>query len=584
MYLRGPDGAGVWVSPDRQVGLAQRRLAILDLSEAGAQPMFSADRSLAVVFNGEIYNYPQLRKELAGQGVRFRSFCDTEVLLHLYHKYGTDMVRFLRGMYAFAIWDAPKKTLFCARDPFGIKPLYYADDGTCFRFASQVKALIAGKGITLSQNPAGHVGFFLLGYVPAPHTLYHEIKNFQAGTCLTIEANGEKRRWSFCAIAEEIQQHSVAPLQVPLSTRVEMLADIMRDSVKGHLLADVPLGIFLSSGFDSTILTAFATQELTSPPRTLTLGFDELKNSPGDETLLAAETSHRFQTPHQTRWISMQSFQDELPRILQAMDQPTIDGINSYFVSKAAAEAGLKVALSGLGGDELFGTYPSFSMIPATVRLLSCLPCRSFFGKTFREFSAPFLGKFTSPKFAGLLEYGGDFAGAYFLRRGLFMPWELPEFLDPDFVKQGWDDLQLFEQLRTHEKDLDSPFLKTASLELAWYMRQQLLRDTDWASMAHSLEIRVPFVDIDVFRKIIHLFRKPPRPTKGDLLADFTDKVPRELFSQKKKGFVVPVHDWIEKMSKRQTKERGHRGWAKIVYETFVPDGLLKPRNNGETL
>lgn len=575
MLTRGPDGESLWVSPDHRIGLAHRRLSILDLTEAGAQPMFSADRNLIVTFNGEIYNFPSLRRDLEKRGFVFRSRSDTEVLLHLYDLYGTDMVHHLRGMYAFGIWDTKRQSLFCARDPFGIKPFYYSDDGKTFRFASQVKALLAGKNLSVSPDPAGHVGFFLLGYVPSPHTFYREIHDLQAGHWLLVGSRGEKQERTFCSIPQVIKDYSASEKQMPLSTRLAILSDVTRNSVCAHLMSDVPLGVFLSSGYDSTILTAYASREVTTPLQTITLGFSELKNTPFDETILAEETSRRLHTQHQTRWVSLQSFQEELPGIFQAMDQPSIDGVNSYFVSKVAAAAGLKVALSGLGGDELFGSYPSFRHSPASVRLIAKLPVFPGFAHLFRQVSAPFLKHFTSPKFASLLEYGGDPAGAYFLRRSLFMPWELPEFLDGDFVKQGWDSLQLFPHLHQTERSVASPYLKAVSLEMTWYMQQQLLRDTDWASMAHSLEIRVPFVDLEFLKKTIHLFRKSPRPTKDDALSEFAEQIPTKLLTQKKVGFVVPVREWMFQMSDRKTNERGYRGWAKMVHKQFAP-GMAK--------
>jgi len=209
MINRGPDGAGLWISPDRRVGLAHRRLAIIDLSQTGAQPMATADGRYRITFNGEIYNYRELKKELQAKGYVFHSNSDTEVLLHLYADRGEDMVHALRGMYAFALWDERKKGMFLARDPFGIKPLYYADDGTAIRVASQVKALLAGGAIDTTIEPAGHVGFFLWGHVPEPYTLYKGIRALPAGTSLWIDASGPKPSRQFFNVTEELAKASV---------------------------------------------------------------------------------------------------------------------------------------------------------------------------------------------------------------------------------------------------------------------------------------------------------------------------------------------------------------------------------------
>ena len=266
---------------------------------------------------------------------------------------------------------------------------------------------------------------------------------------------------------------------------------------------------------DSSTITALAS-ETCSDLRTVTLAFEEYRRTPQDESLLAAEVAARCGARHQTVWVAKQDFRDNFSRVLQAMDQPSCDGINSFFVSLAAARAGLKVALSGLGGDELFGGYPSFREIPRLVRSFQLFSLSAFqpLGRVFRLLSAPVLKRFTSPKFAGLLEYGGTWGGAYLLRRGLFMPWELPDVLDPDLARQGWDDLQPLVRLEEAAGSLRSPFLKTAALEMAFYMRNQLLRDTDWASMDHSVEVRTPLVDVQLLRDLAPLLASHTPPTK----------------------------------------------------------------------
>src|SRR6058998_1321770 len=237
MASRGPDGAGIWISEDRLIGLAHRRLSIIDLSPGGAQPMFDDTGTCGITFNGEIYNYRELRAELVKKGFRFRSTSDTEVLLQLYADRGMAMLDSLRGMYAFAIWDGRKKGLFLARDPYGIKPLYYADDGKTFRVASQVKALVAGGNIDITPNPAGHAGFFLWGHVPDPYTLYRGIRAVPAGTSVWIEQGKGRREAGFCSVPGIFAETAHTNGR---GSSKDAIRDSLHDSIRRHLIADVP--------------------------------------------------------------------------------------------------------------------------------------------------------------------------------------------------------------------------------------------------------------------------------------------------------------------------------------------------------
>ena len=572
MRPRGPDGAGLWVSQDKRVALAHRRLSIIDLSEAGAQPMGTPDQSLWVVFNGEIYNYRELRHGLENQGHRFQSQSDTEVLLHLYREYGAGMMARLRGMYAFALWDNVKKSLLLSRDPFGIKPLYYADDGQTLKFASQVKALLAGGAVDTRPQPAGHAGFFLWGYVPEPYTLFQGIRALPAGSIFRKDTQGSSEMSSFCSIPAEIEQAYEIGKQSHLNqegVRDELGAALI-DSIQHHLVADVPVGIFLSSGLDSSTITALACQaQGQAQLHSITLGFQELRGGDSDETSYAAEIAARYGTRHQTHWITREDFQDDYHRILEVMDQPATDGVNMYFVAKVAAAAGMKTALSGLGGDELLGGYPSFHDLPRMVRTLS--PANGFpgLGRMCRKVAAPLLKRFISPKYAGLLEYGGSYAGAYLLRRGLFMPWELPEVMDPDLARAGWEELQPLVRLEESIPNAPEDFLKVAALEMVWYMRNQLLRVADWAGMAHSLEIRVPLVDIVLLRKIAPLLATKHRPTKLDMAGTLSPPLPDAILKRAKSGFLVPVNRWLAAASGGASGKGDHdwRLWAQAVYK-----------------
>lgn len=568
MTSRGPDGSGEWFSADQRIGLAHRRLAIIDLSANGAQPMSEADGTAVITFNGEIYNYQSLRATLEQQGVRFRSQSDTEVLLHLYRAKGPAMLRDLRGMYAFAIWDSQRRGLFLARDPFGIKPLYYADDGQKLRVASQVKALLAGGRVPRTPDAAGQVGYYLWGHVPEPFTLFQNIRALPAGSSLWIDERGLQTPQCFASLNALLRETAPGPGGADEPFSAATLRAALLDTVKHHLIADVPVGVFLSSGLDSTTLAALAA-EVGSQLITVTLGFEEYRATLNDEVPLAEEVARQYGARHRTIWIRRADFREHYERLMTAMDQPSIDGVNTYFVSQAARQAGLKVALSGLGGDELFGGYPSFQEIPQAVRHLRMFRGLPRLARSFRVVAGPVLRRFTSPKYAGLLEYGGDYSSAYLLRRGMFMPWELPDLLDPDLVRDGWQRLQPMVQLSETVSGLPTDRQKVSALELSWYMRNQLLRDTDWASLAHSLEVRVPFVDLELLRRMAPWLVAQCPPSKQDMAGSPARPLPDAVLHRRKTGFTVPVREWLLANAASRPAARGLRGWARHVYQRY---------------
>lgn len=563
---RGPDGAGEWASEDGRVVLAHRRLAIIDLSERGAQPMRTADGRYTITFNGEIYNYRALRAELEAKGYEFSSDCDTEVLLHLYAERGEAMVHALRGMFAFAIWDEARRGLFAARDPFGIKPLYVADDGAALLLASEVKALLRAGGVDTRPEPAGHVGFFLWGHVPDPYTLHRGVRALPAGSTLWASEGGAPVVRAYASITGLLAEHEAAEAPRATAAAAAELRAALLDSVAHHLVADVPVAVFLSAGLDSTTLAALAA-ECGATLRTVTLGFAEQRRTEQDETGVAEAVAARYGADHHTHWIDRAAFQAHLPRLLDRMDQPSIDGVNSYFVSLAAAASGLKVALSGLGGDELFGGYPSFREVPRVAGALGRIPGAPTLGRGFRYVSAPVLRRLSSPKYAGLLEYGSRWGGAYLLRRGMFMPWELPGLLDADLVAEGWRELATLARLDDAVAGIASPQLRVSALEASWYMRSQLLRDTDWASMSHSLEVRVPLVDVALWRRAAPLLAAPsPVPGKQRMAAAPRLPLPDVVRNRAKTGFVAPTREWVVEEHATRATERGLRGWARTLY------------------
>jgi asparagine synthase (glutamine-hydrolysing) len=569
MKVRGPDGAGVWFNADKRIGLGHRRLAIIDIA-GGIQPMMLNDtqpdrvaNQPVICFNGEIYNYRELRDELIAEGRQFKTTSDTEVLLHLYDRDGPSLVQRLRGMFAFALWDPVRQGLLLARDHFGIKPLYYADNGKTLRVASQVKALLQSRhAIDTEPQAAGHVGFFLCGYVPEPYTLYRGIHSLPAGSTLWIDQHGNRELKRFFNLTEELATVSDSTLH--RKDWQEQLRSALINSVTQHLIADVPVGIFLSAGLDSTTIAALAQETSQIELKSVTLGFDEYRGQPEDETILAEQVARQLHTYHQTGWIKADDFRSQYENLLTAMDQPSVDGVNTYFVAKVAAETGLKVALSGLGGDELLGGYPSFRQIPRLVRTLAPFRFIPQLGRGFRMVTAQVAARFTSPKYAGLLEYGTRYGDAYLLRRGLFMPWELPKILDPDLVKAGWQTWQPTLQFAKTIEGLTTSRQKIAALELSWYMCNQLLRDADWAGMAHSLEIRTPLVDVQLFRTLAPLLAHFPPPTKRDLANTLHITLPKAVLERTKTGFSVPIRNWI--LPDTQPGERGLRGYARLVY------------------
>jgi asparagine synthase (glutamine-hydrolysing) len=565
MANRGPDGQGHWSAPGGRVAFGHRRLSILDLSEAGAQPMLSADGRLAITFNGEIYNYLALRRDMEQRGWRFRSTSDTEVLLALWDAHGPDMVHHLRGMFAFALWDARQQSLFLARDPFGIKPLYLADDGRTLRFASQVKALMAGGGIHTAPDLAAWAGFHLLGYVPEPHTIHQAIRALPAGQTLLLRRDGSRQAFTHFDLRAELAAAEDQALTLPPAEAQARFRATLADSVAAHLVADVPVGLFLSAGLDSSTIAALAAESAPERLRAITLGFHEFKGRPEDETTLAALSARHIGVEHDIRWITRADFEAHLERALAAMDQPSIDGINSYFVSLAAAQAGMKVALSGLGGDELLAGYPSFRQVPRLTRLTAPLARSRGLNVAARRLLAPLLGERVSPKYAGLLEYGGDIAGAYLLRRALFMPWELPDLLGSEDAKQALEELNLMGRLEGSIQDLRTDRGRLMALEMGWYMSGQLLKDTDWASMAHGLEVRVPFVDRDLFRALAPVQVGPAPLGKAALIACPRAGLPEPLWHRPKTGFTTPLREWAQALLGAPQGARGLRGWAQVM-------------------
>jgi asparagine synthase (glutamine-hydrolysing) len=540
---RGPDGEGLWLSADGRIGLGHRRLAIVDLSPLGLQPMATPDGRLRIVFNGEIYNFPKLRSELEGLGYRFVSAADTEVLLHGYREWGLGMLERLRGMFAFALHDAEHGETLLARDPLGIKPLYLADDGRRIVFASEVRAIrrVTDAG---ELDPEGLATYLLWGSIAPPRTLYRHIRALPAGSWLRVSAQGVDGPRTYFHLEAELGH----PEPMGSEEAAHRLREALIDSARHHLMADVPVGSFLSGGVDSSALVGLLAEVHDAPICTVNLGFDV----PGlDESLLAREAARFYGAEHHEVPIRIEEIRDRIPDAVRGLDQPSIDGVNTYFVSEAAVKVGLKVAVSGVGGDELFGGYASFARIPRILRSRARLAAVPGLGAALDPVACGIEAWLqrtrTGSKLAKTLSFGGDVAGAYFAERGLFSPSEVRHLLAPELA---WA-VEACEPRAELRQRLDIDALpedeRVGALELRQYLQVQLLRDTDAVSMAHSLEVRTPLVDRDLLRAAAcvppslrragpakRLLRDAPRPP-----------LPSALWQRRKQGFTLPFEHWL---------------------------------------
>lgn len=548
MRRRGPDGEGFWYSTDGRVGLAHRRLAIIDLDSRAAQPMVSACGRYRISFNGEIYNYPELRRELVARGVMLRTQSDTEVLLELFALDGVASLTRLRGMFAFVMHDEKLRKLWLVRDPYGIKPLYYADDGWTVRIASQVKALLASKGVSRQPDAAGHAGYLLWGSVPDPFTCYRAISAVPAGSVIEVTELGPSSPSIYQTLSEcylrETPDLGTEHLEAQIRAAI-------RSSVRAHQIADVPVGAFLSGGVDSGAVVGLMAHDHREPIKSATILFERFRNTPYDEAALANALADRYGTDHVLRTIDETEIEADMPAFLDAMDQPSIDGINVWFAAKACAERGLRVAMSGIGGDELLAGYPSFASVPRWHQW-AWLPAKvPGLGRLTRMLGQPIIESTTNlpGRAAGFIELAGTYSGAYLLRRGLFMPWELPGLMGDEPARDG---LARLRPLRRVEQaimpDPKQSFARVSSMESALYLRNQLLRDCDWAAMAHSLEVRTPLVDIELLKEVAPLLTHPGAPIRKSLLASCPEPtLPMTVVNRPKTGFATPMahSDWL---------------------------------------
>ncbi|MEY2557127.1 MAG: hypothetical protein QOE34_552 [Verrucomicrobiota bacterium] len=513
IHHRGPDSSGEWTSPDGRCWLGSTRLAIVDLSPAGAQPMIDAATGNVIVANGEIYNHRALRAEL-GPDADWKGTSDTETLLQGYARWGHEVLEHLKGMFAFAIYDARRGELFFARDRLGIKPLYYIMDKDGLRAASEVKMLVAADSREITGRSIS--GYLQWGACPERNLLYRDLHVLPAGHAMTIGPEGQSRRWKYWPSRPAFVSSTDCAVR-----RVRALID---KAVDEHLLSDVPVASFLSGGIDSSIVTAIAAQKLEKKLQTFSVGFDLAEF---DETAIAREIAERYRTDHHRIQLSEEEVLHSVTEAVEKLDLPSVDAINTYIVSRAVAAHGVKVALTGLGGDELFGGYPSFRDVPRLKAIAKLpRPLRRLLG--------------TAIKLGDRLADLPANADAGDLAR-----WRRRFFTDDMIARAG---LPNAPAPLEYSVSLPDDFARISWAELTGYMRRMLLRDADQMSMAVSLELRVPFLDHELVEYVLGLpaavKKRYPGP-KGLLVEACRDLLPASVYRRPKAGFVLPMKAWM---------------------------------------
>ena len=565
MRYRGPDEGGFLAGDARAPGLAlgMRRLSIIDLA-GGHQPVWNETKDVAVIFNGELYNYRDLRERLSLCGHRFATKSDTEILVHAWEEWGEDALAELRGMFAFALLDlreryATAPILFLARDPLGIKPLYYTQTPEGFAFASEVRSLLASGVVPRRLSQDALTAYLLFGSISEPVTLLEGVFSLPPGHRMLLHVPERRRTprarpWWDAAVSPAARDPRKPR---DLASAAKKLRPLLEDAVNAHLIADVPVGLFLSSGLDSGAIAALAAKA-RGGIESFTLTF------PGtafDEAELARLAAKRLKTKHSEVPLSGESLVARLDEALGALDQPTMDGINTYFVSWAAKEVGLKVALSGLGGDELFAGYQTFADTPRLSRLIRCA---WFVPAPVRRMTAPLVASLAarqgSPdagrKAAAAWAYPDTLPHAYFFARTLFPPGQLERIIEPRFrpstvnadgvtLEPTW--LGWLEHTADEARKLE-PIAGISWLEMRTYMASTLLRDTDTVSMARSLEVRVPLLDTPLVEFVGSLpdrARHQPGVQKALLVQALGDLLPQEILAQRKRTFTLPWEEWL---------------------------------------
>ena len=546
---RGPDDAGleIWPFGAGWLGFGHRRLSILDLSPLGHQPMATGPGGTWITYNGEIYNFAALRDELIASGVSFRSAGDTEVLLLALARWGVAALSRLEGMYAFAYFDPSRQRLLLARDPAGIKPLYVAKSPRGLAFASEVRALLATGMVSRKLDRAGIAGMLAYGAVQHPRTLFAEIRTLPPGTYQEFEPADNDAGWRECAGPIPFWNYPTPDRSWTRPRAVVAIRDAVETAVRDHLIADVPVGLFLSSGLDSTILAGIAAKYSPSM-HSFTVSFGE--HPEFDEASAAERTAELFGLTHATIPLPADEAEAATGEWLAALDQPSIDGLNVFVIARAVRARGIKVALSGLGADELFGGYPSFRDVPKLrrfARLMNPLP------KGLRRGIAGVMSARKThcvrAKLRDMVSGAPDSVSLYLHRRRSLSESQLAElgyFPGELGLDAGFHDADAYP---TSDDVADDSAALISRLESIYYQGNMLLRDGDANGMAFGLELRVPFLAqklIDLAHAIPGEIRVPAnRPGKFLLREAFADVIRPELLQQPKRGFALPINRWM---------------------------------------
>lgn len=555
----GPDDEGIYSNPEGSLAFGHRRLSLIDLTPGGHQPMAYQQEQIIITYNGELYNYLSLKDDLKILGYSFQSQSDTEVILAAYAAWGTSAFKRFAGMFAFALYDQQKNEVYLVRDQTGIKPLYYAQVDGAIYFASEVRALQSVPALQ-EENKHWPVYFMAYGHLPEPVTTLKQVKPLAKGCYLQYRISSktvEIHSYGHLSYLEKHQEKEVVLQQIRHS---------LRCSVSRHLLSDAPIGAFLSGGIDSSLLALLAGEEVNEKLTTLSIYFPEQQYSEKKYQDLIAQ---KLNGNHKAFCLTESEFDLSFPDILQAIDLPSNDGINTWFISKYAKESGLKAVLSGLGGDELFGGYPSFERLNTT-RYLQQLPAA-----TLRA------GRYSGSKKVKRLAYLSlpGIKGKYLFLRGQFVPSEIARHLGIS-EEQVWRLLE--EQPIMPDIHHLTPKNQASWMEYHLYMQNQLLRDSDVMSMAHGVEIRVPFLDLDFIRYVfqIHSSTKYEGGGKKILTDAFADILPSAIYNRPKMGFSFPFKEWLAKnewvrdelsnaspMIQQTYREfqKGQRHWSQVL-------------------
>lgn len=524
----GPDDAGIYVNEKLQLALGHRRLSLLDLSPSGHQPMFTNDKDVVICFNGEIYNFQEIKRQLEEKGYNFFSSGDTEVILNAYKEWGEKAFTLFNGMFAFALVDLTKNLFFLVRDPSGIKPLYYSHQENSLFFSSEMRGFM--KTGLFQENEKWKILFLTFGFIPEPYTSLKDVFMLPKGHYYKYDL--DKRQGRFEQYYSYQYTHKIKDKE----EAVFKIRETLDTAIRRHLISDAPLGIFLSGGIDSSIIALAAGSELKENLRSLSVIFDE----PGySEKKYQQMVLEKLNNKHQFYKVDKSIFIKSLPDILNALDQPSIDAVNTYFISQCAKDEGLKAVLSGLGADELLGGYPSFNRIQ-NLQWLKKMP--SVFFDLIQYSGIAKKDKFKKLNFLKI----EDDLGLYLTLRGMYLPQTVASILD----------ISLKEVLQT----LESCYLGDAMSSLSnhkntasWmetniYMQNQLLKDSDFMSMWHSIEVRVPFLDkefIELALSIDPSVKFNGRP-KSLLIEAYKDVLPEGIWNRPKQGFTFPFQLWFK--------------------------------------